>query len=401
MTLAVLLAHALVFAWLAQQQAATAALRLMPAPLYTRLLQPEIVPANPAHGQQETAAPVPRSRVTITATPTPSKPAESTPTVAPVAEEIPASLTAAPKREPAVIDSVASRTATMTTATTAADAMPVATGNDPSIGVNPSLPTGSAATGTATDVTAGTVAGATPTAIASATSTVTVTATATAAATTAAPQDGWPGDTRLNYQLTGYFRGALLGSARVHWQRQGNRYQARVEIEPNLPGSGRVLTSQGEVTPQGLLPGAYEEVRLGKSRGARMGETTIVLSDGREVPRPQGVQDSASQFVELSHRFASGKEVLEVGRAVSLWIARPGAVDLWTYDIVSREILKSAQLGEIETFRLKPRPIANARGNITAEMWFAPSLQYLPVRIRVTMGDDAFVDLMVNTIEQR
>ena len=401
MTLAVLLAHALVFAWLAQQQAATAALRLMPAPLYTRLLQPEIVPANPAHGQEETAAPVPRSRVTITATPTASKSAESTQTVAPVAEEIPASLTAAPKREPAVIDSVASRTATMTTATTAADAMPVATGNDPPIGVNPSLPTGSAATGTATDVTAGTVAVATPTVIASATSTVTVTTTATAAATTAAPQDGWPGDTRLNYQLTGYFRGALLGSARVHWQRQGNRYQARVEIEPNLPGSGRVLTSQGEVTPQGLLPGAYEEVRLGKSRGARMGETTIVLSDGREVPRPQGVQDSASQFVELSHRFASGKEVLEVGRAVSLWIARPGAVDLWTYDIVGREILKSAQLGEIETFRLKPRPIANARGNITAEMWFAPSLQYLPVRIRVTMGDDAFVDLMVNTIEQR
>ena len=300
-----------------------------------------------------------------------------------------------------MIDSVASRTEI--TATTAADAMPVATGNDPSSGVNLSLPASSTATGTATDVIAGTVAGATPTVIASATSAVTSTATATstAAATALASQDGWPGDTRLNYQLTGYFRGALLGSARVHWQRQGSRYQTRVEIEPNLPGSGRVLTSQGEVTPQGLLPGAYEEVRLGKSRGARMGETTIVLSDGREVPRPQGVQDSASQFVELSHRFASGKEVLEVGRAVSLWIARPGAVDLWTYDIVSREILKSTQLGEIETFRLKPRPIANARGNITAEMWFAPSLQYLPVRIRVSMGDDAFVDLMVNTIEQR
>ena len=52
-------------------------------------------------------------------------------------------------------------------------------------------------------------------------------------------------------------------------------------------------------------------------------------------------------------------------------------------------------------FHLKPRPIANARGNITAEMWFAPSLQYLPVRIRVNMGETAFVDLMVEKIEQR
>ena len=34
-------------------------------------------------------------------------------------------------------------------------------------------------------------------------------------------------------------------------------------------------------------------------------------------------------------------------------------------------------------------------------MWFAPSLQYLPVRIRVNMGDEAYVDLMVDKIEQR
>ena len=34
-------------------------------------------------------------------------------------------------------------------------------------------------------------------------------------------------------------------------------------------------------------------------------------------------------------------------------------------------------------------------------MWFAPALQYLPVRIRVNMGTEAHVDLLVETIEQR
>ena len=34
-------------------------------------------------------------------------------------------------------------------------------------------------------------------------------------------------------------------------------------------------------------------------------------------------------------------------------------------------------------------------------MWFAPSLQYLPVRIRVNMGESTYVDLMVEKIEQR
>jgi hypothetical protein len=47
-----------------------------------------------------------------------------------------------------------------------------------------------------------------------------------------------------------------------------------------------------------------------------------------------------------------------------------------------------------------PRPVANPAGNITAELWFAPSLQYLPVRIKIHLGEGNFVDLMVEKIEQ-
>ncbi|MDB5943846.1 MAG: hypothetical protein JWQ13_3412 [Ramlibacter sp.] len=221
-------------------------------------------------------------------------------------------------------------------------------------------------------------------------------------ATTASPGplnlDSWPADTRLNYRLTGYYRGELHGDARVQWQREGARYQTRIDID--LGVVGLVMTSQGEVTEQGLAPGAYEETRAGKRRSATLKDKQVVLSDGTQVPRPHGVQDTASQFVELSHRFASGQVPLEVGRSVSFWMARPGGVDLWTYDVAGREVLQTPQLGAVEVFHLKPRPIANPRGNITAEMWFAPSLQYLPVRIRVSLGD-AHVDLTVEKIEQR
>ena len=46
----------------------------------------------------------------------------------------------------------------------------------------------------------------------------------------------------------------------MQWQREGDRYQTRVDIDVTLLAS-LVLTSQGEVTPQGLLPRAYEELR--------------------------------------------------------------------------------------------------------------------------------------------
>ena len=110
---------------------------------------------------------------------------------------------------------------------------------------------------------------------------------------------------------------------------------------------------------------------------------------------------TASQFVELTQRFATGREVLEVGRSVTLWLARPGGVDEWVYEIVGREPLVTPKFGTVDSFHLKPRPIANPRGNINVEMWFAPSLQYLPVRIKVSMGDATWVDLMVDKIEQR
>jgi hypothetical protein len=161
-----------------------------------------------------------------------------------------------------------------------------------------------------------------------------------------------------------------------------------------------VMTSQGVVTEQGLAPSAYEEARAGKRRTTLLQDDKVILSDGSQVPRPDGVQDTASQFVELSHRFASGQLPLEVGRSVGFWMARPGGVDFWVYDVVDKEVLQTPQFGPVEAFHLKPRPVAAARGSVTAEMWFAPSLQYLPVRIRVTTGD-AWLDLLVEKIEQR
>jgi hypothetical protein len=208
----------------------------------------------------------------------------------------------------------------------------------------------------------------------------------------------WPPDTRLRYKLSGYFRGDLHGDARVLWQRQDERYQVRVEVEIGFLAK-LTMTSQGEVGPV-LQPQAYEEVRNGNPRGLRVGEREILLANGNVVRKPEGVQDTASQFVELTHRFATGREKLEVGRAVTFPMARPGAVDLWTYDIVEREVL-ATRLGPIEAFHLVPRPLANPRGNITAEMWFAPALQYLPVKIRVNMGDEARIDLLVEFIDQK
>lgn len=214
------------------------------------------------------------------------------------------------------------------------------------------------------------------------------------------PPDSWPTDTRLSYRLLGNYRGPISGDARVQWQRDGNRYQVRVELDlSNVTIYS--MTSQGVATPQGLVPSVYEEKRLG-SKPAQIGveANQLRLQDGSKVDRPEGVQDTASQFVELGHQFATGKAALDVGKSVQLWLARPTAVAEWTYDIVALETLQSQRLGAVQAYHLKPRPLAKPSGPVTAEMWFAPSLQYLPVRIKITLNAETWVDLHIEKIEQ-
>ena len=49
------------------------------------------------------------------------------------------------------------------------------------------------------------------------------------------------------------------------------------------------------------------------------------------------------------------------------------------------------------TFHLKPRPRPTRRPNeLTVELWIAPELRYLPVRIRIEQDAATFVDLMIS-----
>ena len=214
-----------------------------------------------------------------------------------------------------------------------------------------------------------------------------------------APADTWPANTRLTYQAGGFFRGRLWGDAKVQWQREGERYQVQLEVSFGWPVRLN-MTSQGQVTATQLLPEVFEEETITARRHLRFTPQEMVLMNGDHLPRPPGVQDTASQFVELSHRFATAHTPLTVGQSVELWLARPDGANVWTYDVVELETLQTPHLGAVQAFHLKPRPLAHPRGPITAEMWFAPALQYLPVRIKVTLNDEAWVDLLVDKIDQ-
>ena len=213
--------------------------------------------------------------------------------------------------------------------------------------------------------------------------------------------DAWPSDTRLNYVVAGQYRGPIEGKASVTWQRVDNKYQVLLALDLGLVGVK--MTSQGLVKPDTLWPQVYEEI-MSKPRKLRLDDEALAFSDGGTAPRPKGVQDTVSQFVEITQRFATGRAKLEVGSVVHIPLARPGGFNDWYYDVSLEESLPTRlnqTYKEMRAWHLTPRPIVNARGPITMEFWLVPELQYFPAKVRITLDKEAYLDLEVASIQQR
>jgi hypothetical protein len=218
-----------------------------------------------------------------------------------------------------------------------------------------------------------------------------------------APPFEWPVSTRLSYVLTGHYQGEIHGRAQVEWIRLGDRYQVHMDLTIGLPFAPlftRAITSEGELTPGGLKPKRYDEdskmaFRHRRRVAIRFEPYGIVLPDGHVRLGWGSAQDAASQFVQLTYLFTTQPERLAVGQRVDLALALPGSVEFWTYDVREVETLHTP-FGALDAFHLVPRREPRPGGDLTAEMWFAPALAYLPVRIRIWQDAETFIDLLID-----
>jgi len=233
-------------------------------------------------------------------------------------------------------------------------------------------------------------------------------AAASGALASTAESFAWPPSTRLSYTLTGNYRGPVEGQAQVEWLLDGARYQVHMELSIGpafAPLASRRVSSEGLVSAQGLSPRRYDEVTRALFRQAQsitvwLDEDRVRLSNGRVEARPAGVQDSASQFVHLTWLFTTQPALLRAGQSVTLPLALPRSLEPWVYDVLGAQTL-STPAGEVEAFHVKPRRPARGGSELTAEIWVAPTLQYLPVRIVIRQDAETFLDLLISRLPQQ
>jgi hypothetical protein len=223
-----------------------------------------------------------------------------------------------------------------------------------------------------------------------------------AAAASAVEGFVWPKATRVSYLLTGNWRGELNGRAEVEWIKIDDRYQVNVAMFAGpefAPLVARRMMSEGRIVEDGLAPDRYEEETKVVTRDDRrvsmvFAPDSVTLGNGQQRVRLPGVQDTASQFIQFTWMFGSQPERLRVGNTFEFPLALPRSMNVWVYDVAEEEVLHTA-IGPLNTFHLKPRRSVRRPGEWVVEMWFAPELRFLPVRLRIEQDANTYVELTI------
>ena len=204
-----------------------------------------------------------------------------------------------------------------------------------------------------------------------------------------------PASVRLGYDIRGKAKGlGYSADAQLQWLVEGPRYTAELEISAFLVGS-RVQTSQGSVGPQGLLPLRFGDRRRGAEKAAHFDHARQLIrfsNNAPDVPLQPGAQDRLSVFLQLGALLQARPQAYPEGASIAVQVASTGGAEVWQFQVGALQSL-ALPAGTVPARRLLREPRRDY--DSTVEVWLAPSLQHLPVRIRVTEHDGSLADQLL------
>jgi hypothetical protein len=200
-----------------------------------------------------------------------------------------------------------------------------------------------------------------------------------------------PAQTRLVYDITGEVKGRnVFAEGLLEWTVKDGRYEASLAVRMFLLGT-RTQTSVGRIGPQGLMPERFGERQRddAATHFDYEGQRVRFSRNRPDAPLLPGTQDRLSVILQLAARMQANPQDFDTGREWSMPVASSREVENWRW-----------RVGEVETLTLPKgsvparhltRPALNERDS-TIELWMAPALQYLPVRIRITQSNGDWLD---------
>ncbi len=208
-----------------------------------------------------------------------------------------------------------------------------------------------------------------------------------------------PGSVRLKYAMTGRSKNQDYSAfAELDWRQDGQSYEAKMEVSALFLGS-RSMSSSGNITDYGLAPTRFSD----KSRSERAAHFEAdkgkisFSANTPDAPWLRGAQDRLSVFLQLGSLLAGDPAKYPPGSTLALYTVGPTEATTWTFAVGEPETLR-LPAGDIATIKLTRQ--VQRDYDQTVEIWFAPGMDYLPVRSRITQKNGDFIDQQLRGTEK-
>jgi hypothetical protein len=210
----------------------------------------------------------------------------------------------------------------------------------------------------------------------------------------------------LDYAIQAKQRGFTLpGDGLVSWRAGDGKYSVQADTKSALLGKIVETRSEGAIDNYGLAPAQFIEKKFRKSATTSTfnRETkTLSFTDGKlTFPLVGGEQDRASASWQLVALARAAPDKFVAGSTWTFFVAGPHDGEPWTFKVVNREkVALGGTLGDVDAVHILRAPPADDKKGQTLDIWMAPSLEWYPVRLRFTDGDD-FVEQQLTKITKR
>jgi hypothetical protein len=208
-----------------------------------------------------------------------------------------------------------------------------------------------------------------------------------------------PDSAFLKYQVQGQAKGFnYWATAELNWQQDGKDYEARLEVSAFLLGS-RVQVSKGTLGAEGIMPTRFGDKTRSELAAHFQRDKGIISfsANSPDAPLLKGAQDRLSVVLQLSSLLAADPTRFPPGTMLSFQTVSQREAEVWQF-LVEKEELLQLPFGEISAIKLNRKPRREFDQQI--ELWFAPTLGYLPVRLRITNANGDFVDQLLSKAEK-
>lgn len=178
----------------------------------------------------------------------------------------------------------------------------------------------------------------------------------------------------------------------LDWRQDGTHYEASLSWTVLFITIGSQHSS-GRIGPGGIEPLRYSDKRRTSIFDREQGRI-LFENNAPSMRLLAGAQDRLSIVMQLGGMLAAEPARYPPGSVIAIQTVGPKDAEIWTFNVGDEQQL-DLPAGRIAARLLTRNPRAPVDDKI--ELWLAPSLGWLPVRIRQTQPNGDFIDLQLRS----